>query len=315
MREFVAKCNDQIQHVSLSRHAYSTICSDSVTFLGKINLSGFINRIVRNSIDDPLPPSVVKTAIATKDRISKNIRLNNSVFSDLYPLNGRWFGYKDFKSPGTYINAVLEQYAHKTFFFREKIFYKDTLDTLLAQSSIPEQERRIFKITLSSGAQYDFKFLRVSADYEGLYHYLIGQSAECNTKRFQTASFRLSRISDIRPRGLSHGSGHISRKVQIEIEDEIEMKGVEYLVGRPCSFSIKLSKNGEKLYNSVFHLRPIYERAERDADGTLTINLVATEKQIYDYFFKFGKDAIILYPERVRQLFSDSYKNACQQYQ
>ena len=40
------------QHISLSQYAYSIVRNDSLTFMGTINYSGFINRIVINSMLD-----------------------------------------------------------------------------------------------------------------------------------------------------------------------------------------------------------------------------------------------------------------------
>lgn len=44
------QCPEGRQHISLSNYAYSIIKSDSQTFMGTINYSGFINRIVLNSM-------------------------------------------------------------------------------------------------------------------------------------------------------------------------------------------------------------------------------------------------------------------------
>lgn len=44
------QCPEGRQHISLSNYAYSIVMSDSQTFMGTINYSGFINRIVLNSM-------------------------------------------------------------------------------------------------------------------------------------------------------------------------------------------------------------------------------------------------------------------------
>ena len=44
--------SEQRQHISLSKHAYNTIISDSLNFLGEKNLSGCINRIIENFWED-----------------------------------------------------------------------------------------------------------------------------------------------------------------------------------------------------------------------------------------------------------------------
>lgn len=51
---FFSYRNEQRQHISLSKHAYDTIVSDSVNFLGEKNFSGCINRIIENFWEDSI---------------------------------------------------------------------------------------------------------------------------------------------------------------------------------------------------------------------------------------------------------------------
>ena len=68
------------------------------------------------------------------------------------------------------------------------------------------------------------------------------------------------------------------------------------------------------MYNSIFHLRPIFDSSKRNLDGNLEITITATEKQIRDYFFRFGKDAHIVSPEISRFAFLEEYNKATESY-
>ena len=39
---------EQRQHISLSKYAHDTICNDAIEFMGEVNKSGFINKIIQN---------------------------------------------------------------------------------------------------------------------------------------------------------------------------------------------------------------------------------------------------------------------------
>lgn len=139
-------------------------------------------------------------------------------------------------------------------------------------------------------------------------------SSNKNQKQYQTASIRLSRIKSIDLRGETFGSGRISEADKRKIESEIMVKGVEYLIGDTQQYIIRLTKRGEDMYNSIFHLRPIFDSSKRNLDGNLEITITATEKQIRDYFFRFGKDAHIVSPEISRFAFLEEYNKATESY-
>ena len=63
------QCPEGRQHISLSHYAYSIVRNDALTFMGGINYSGFINRIVLNS----MPNSFEDMALVENERISNEL--------------------------------------------------------------------------------------------------------------------------------------------------------------------------------------------------------------------------------------------------
>jgi hypothetical protein len=45
-------CPNGRQHINLSQYAYDIVRNDALTFLGTLNISGFINKIIENTKDD-----------------------------------------------------------------------------------------------------------------------------------------------------------------------------------------------------------------------------------------------------------------------
>lgn len=63
------QCPEGRQHISLSHYAYSIVRNDSLTFMGVINISGFINRIILNS----MPESFDTLESEENERISNEL--------------------------------------------------------------------------------------------------------------------------------------------------------------------------------------------------------------------------------------------------
>ncbi len=63
------QCPEGRQHISLSHYAYSIVRNDALTFMGTINYSGFINRIVLNSMLE----SFDELSLSEKERISNEL--------------------------------------------------------------------------------------------------------------------------------------------------------------------------------------------------------------------------------------------------
>ena len=247
------------------------------------------------------------------------IRLQNDVYDFLTSAKN------DFVSPegqplssGDFIKAVIEDYAAKPYFDREAIIFNDVLETLQVAVETEIKNRPMMQIALGgsvSTLKFDVKPYKVLPDIGRNYHYLVGFSRPAGSSQgFAPASFRLSRISSALFKPKSYASGRITKAEQRAIELAIGQTGVQYLLGNPQAISIRLTPNGMNLYNVIIHGRPVFSEHLELEDGTHRLLFDCTEKQVADYFFKFGADAIVEKPSKLAEAFRDKYHAAYDSY-
>ena len=344
------------QHINLSQFAYDVIRNDSLNFLGTINMSGFINTIVENSMVESFDDLALTeeerikselSAYSEKDSSARlassekiiqviaaahrnhildtskkypkdqtlKIRLNNKLHNEFYPLNAKWSGYDYKLTPGEYIKSILEEYARKTYYERESIFYKSRLEELTNNVSTVDNNKRILEITMKDNRKALCKLYRLSEEYETHYHYLVGLFLYEEKTEYQIASCRLSRIASIKPRARSLGSGKLTRIEVKRIEERIKESSIPYLIGIPIHFTIKLTATGMILYDYIYSQRPVYDSKKENEDKTYTLEITATERQIQNYFFAFGKEALILSPASTKGWMFNKYHDAITNYE
>lgn len=335
---------DYKQHLNLSTYAFEVIQNDIRSFMEKPSLSGFINKVLEEYIeiaeasisraygkkmDDlsdmlrDIPNSDDKEKIinilSEKYRddlisISNNypreqyvkFRLNKHNFNLLFENDCPEEQYYD--SQGKYIKAIVEEYSRKTPLEREAIFFCDRIAYI--QSCI--DSGNLLRINSRNNWTYEVKPYRIQSDTSALYHYLIGiaSSPADRDKAPKIASFRISFLREISMRPKSYKSGRITNEEKELIEKQVQSKGVQFLLGENQEIRVRLSNKGKKMYDTQLHLRPITSRV--DADGTYVF--FCTPSQIEYYFFKFGSDAEILFPEELRIRFQNKYKDALNKY-
>ncbi len=305
---------EQRQHLNLSQYAFDVVQNDALTFMGKINNSGFVCRILYNCGESYSDGVDIKTKPYGKD-VTLKIRLNNDVIDDYYPADGNWFGSRHRITQGEYIKALIEDYARKPFFDRESIFYKQTINTINTHIDNSDSNKGILPIIYQDGNKYYIKPYRLSYDYEAQYHYVICMSTKDPNDAMRPASFRLTRIKDIKPPVTSYVAGSIKSKEAKELERRIKENGVPYIFGETMDYLVRLTPTGLDMYNSIFHQRPIYQSFEKNEDGFYYLSFHITERQITNYFFQFGKDATILSPETTKLTIRDRLKEALTSYQ
>ena len=260
----------------------------------------------------------IKTSTATYPKdVSLKIRLNNFVYDMLYPtLPLQWSESKHYATQGMYIKALIEEYSRKTFFEREEIFYKETLDVIKDELSKLPSNRRIFSIKYLSFTNninvFTVKLYKLTTQAENGYHYLIGISSNLKyeNSQFKPATFRLSRILDIKPYSLSHGSGKITKNQQAQLEDSIKNKGFQFLLEDSAKIQVQLSPEGLQMYRNILHLRPINLSSYTVENGDTVLTFECTASQIRYYFFQFGSKAKIVYPQTLAKDFEQMYQQA-----
>lgn len=323
---FIPQDTDFKQHVNLSKPAWDCIQEDICNFENmpeKINWTGFINRVLRYYCDEAkasvsnysaltgneMPEAVIKEYIddlTIQKGAYKRLRLNKDVEKMLLASKDSSY-YND--NLGKYIKAVVEEYIRLPFVERERIYHKEILQ--IVEDTI--ETSRMISVSLGS-QKFIMMPYRVMTDKSNMYHYITGyhyreDDQDSFPDNLSITSYRLSNIKEIRV--LRTRKYKLNSRQKEQIESEIKNKEVRFLCETEKTFKVYLTDNGLKNYHYQIYQRPSHHSI--DTDGHI-LEFRCTERQITNYFFKFGQDAIVLEPADLRMRILESYRKAYESY-
>ena len=336
--------------LSLSPEAYSTIISDMDIFQNGRNFDGFINKIIANYKDTAYASiSLAKererekyinwiksvsgnTKISAEDsacldRLIEGYtneltlkmnsfkngellkpRIKNENYDDLNMGTSSFQEEAYYPREGKYIKALLEEYALLPFFEREGVFYKNAIDNINDAIRAGNLIKLKYVNRKQQQTQITVRPYKIASSSLLRYHYLIALPVDEETS-IDILVLRISRISEVKK--LSRTS-HITIQERSHIDELIRTKGIQYMVSQNSDIKVALTEQGYKLYKSILYLRP---NAKIDKEGDKWIlTLSCAEEQVKNYFFQFGKEALVLYPESLKQWFLDKYADAAKKY-
>ena len=235
---------------------------------------------------------------------SLTFRLNNDNFNYLTD-NTRCDENSYYTSMSAYIKAVLEEYARLPYLNREALQYKKQFDIII--SAIRNVHR--LQITMYSGKSYTIYPYEIKTDVYETAHYLVGYSVTPEATEKTPCALRISNIKEVKD---SRSRGKLTTEEKKKLEQRLETHGVQFLTSPADGpIKIRLTPHGEQIYHSSPHLRPRY-------DAQLSNNDIyvfhCTEVQAKYYFVKFGKDAEVLEPKKLRDKFKAIYAKAYKVY-
>lgn len=213
---------------------------------------------------------------------------------------------------GWFLKAVFEAYAGMSFAQREEIYYQSMMRVI--NSSI--LNRHILKLELhpsdTNGRSKTVycKPYCLAQDIGKHYHYLAGYATEdrSNSASWKLASFRMGEIRSAREQ---KDSGILTQEKRAAIQKAIEDIGVQFLYESEATLvKVRFTEAGERLYKRILEQRPLYK--EKTTDRVYTFLCPYYQARIY--FFKFGKDALVLEPPELAKELRDSYAAAAEQY-
>ena len=228
---------------------------------------------------------------------------------------------KYYKRPGQYLTAIVEEYVHKPYLERERIFCADLIQEI--DSCI--RKKKSLNVTTTSLKHYYMFPLRIETDPMSMYHYVIGYSVpkesvpdyaseEEKEKIFlsnkKACAFRLSNISVVEDTPLNNCT--LTKTDISELNKKVKQQGIQFLLSSPDRIRVKLSEEGVQQYSQNFHLRPQYTYIIEEENIYI---FDCPADQIKFYFFKFGEKAEILDPPELRAYFQNEYQKAFMQYQ
>lgn len=215
---------------------------------------------------------------------------------------------------GRYVKAVIEEYSELPYVERERIWYKDFLDTIaLAVAKKKALKLVLHSVSRSEGADKNnivyLKPLGYRQDTEFLYNYVVGMTASGTDGPWTPGAIRLTSVKDYKR--LEQAS-FISKTETKNLEEAIQKNGVQYLSDNHTTQKIvvEFTPRGERLYRQLRHLRPMYTAKS----APLVYEFDCTLFQAETYFFKFGHDVKILEPEILAEKFYRRYCAAAAAY-
>lgn len=233
---------------------------------------------------------------------------------DNYAFREQWLDSPDAQYYGgrfsRYLRAVLQEYAAKTVYQREEVYFAEQLR--LIQTSAANGE--LLRIRLKKGSEFDVRPYGVLSDRQETYHYLVGIACPPNDRAAERITcFRLSNLAKLRPS--AKRSGRLTKEESNEIETRIRDVGVQFLTQQQGKICIRLTEDGRRSYERQLHLRPAGKK-KPVSDGAYCweYTFSCTEFQAEAYFLKFCGDAKVVAPRSLQKLFADKYRSGLNAY-
>lgn len=198
---------------------------------------------------------------------------------------------------GKYLRTLIEEYAFLPPAMREQIYYVSWFENI---NDAINQNKQI-KIKTENGNKWIYvKPYKIVLDGSARYHYLIGYTI-FDDKTEHSGAYRIMNLKDVQKPRLSRKAFSNKQQEKIykaNLENELRIKGAQFMAGDSVEVQVMLTNIGQKLYNSILHLRPAYVTVEKKTTGYIyTFN--CTERQIEYYFFNFGSEAKIIKPQQL----------------
>lgn len=340
---------DHKQHLNLSTHAYHVIYHDMFTFMHSDSLSGFVNAIfsryyeyadasislaisrkeeefkqilkgcsdeIINALVENEKQKFLKKVASYGSGCMMKIRLNNENFAFLYsdeqedPEAFHFPEDRYYKNVGQYVKAVLEEYAEKSFFEREEIYFREMLQTIEHCT----QTGTLLRLEFQNG-MFDMKPYGIHSDQEQEYHFLAGISCPKGEPASgeRITSVRLSQILSVQTR--SYRSGRLTNEQKKQIQHLIRTAGIQFLNQDPAEeIVVYMTKEGARKYRKMLHLRPLLVKKEDFEDHSI-YHFYCTQLQARFYLFRLGGDTYVLKPESLREALRERYLAAAEMYE
>lgn len=283
-------------------------------------LGGVVSPAARDAVLDRLMEAYAGE-LAEKAMSNGAVAQQKEVFKfrldrDNYAFREQWLDSPDAQYYGgrfsRYLRAVLEEYAAKTVYQREAIYFDPQMRLIQASAANGE----LLRIRLKKGSSFEVRPYGVLGDRQETYHYLVGLSRPDGTREPEKEyNFRLSNI--VKLDVSFRRSGHLTKEERTDIESSIRGKGVQFLVQQRETIRIRLTEKGRQDYGRQLHLRPAARKRAEVDDGLYRweYTFYCTEFQAKAYFLKFCGDAKVVAPQSLRRLFADEYRSGLNAYQ
>ena len=298
--------------ISLRLKEYRNELTSHLKGTNNKNETELIDRIIEAKAKQLIDEYAKRSPSDVNWQITLNKKVKRLLTEDSYSAEEKYYGQK----PGHYVRALLEEYARKPYYSRERIVFKEIIDN----ANFAIDSCYLLNITNVNGHQYWIKPHSIKTDPLSMFHYLVGlkmdsigspvNKSKANSSN-NVISFRISRLISAEPQYLS--SGKLSKAELSTINHELETKSIQFVSSEKQSIKVWLSDDGIKQYESHVHLRPPVKCTDQANEHIYYFE--CTETQILFYFCFFVSEALILDPPELADRFKEKYKEAYEAYE
>ncbi len=253
--------------------------------------------------------NINETRTHRRGNVGYYIRISNSV--------RRWLESPDntenayYSSLESYINQSIEEYATKDYYSRERII----LDKKISEYEAYIRDKVWIDIYRNDSLPA-FKVYpcRIMPDKFHTHVYLACYALS-EDMSLSPMTFRLSALPP--ETRISYGCDvQISNDDLKKLEDLINERGIQFLSENAIDITVRLTPAGQKAYARTARLRPDPISEEPPGDnGDKILKFHCTLSQARYYFASFGKEAEIMSPAGLREIFRLLYQEAIKNYQ
>ena len=227
-----------------------------------------------------------------KDKKKISIRINKNDFNfDSIIFNSKI-------DVSAFINMLVVSYLGKPQQIREKILFKDTINSIEKVISNNKSVEIKYKTSSSNKIKrVTITPYKICVSPEGLFNYLLYQ--ETKNEELTARSIHLYNIIDI--------SSPIQ---QIEIDEKIinnfkkmELNGIQFSINDDIKYKVFLTEEGKNMFNYSYLERPHKLSESNEKENVFYFN--CSELQLFRYFAPFLNNAIILEPLDAKEKFKE----------
>lgn len=207
-----------------------------------------------------------------------------------------------------YLANIIYSYLGEPQYEREKIIYRDIIDTINKAIRNKQSIRIMTKSDKKSRVQ-SISPKENCTSQEGLYNYLLYQGYSDKTKKYYASTIHIYNILSVHL-----DIDYIAFQSDIEEQfNKMKQNGVQFSINGDTVYKVKLTKNGKFLFKSRYLERPV-PLPESDED-TGIYYFDCSKMQFKSYFAPFHKDVIVLEPKEMIDEIIQEYEEAMHSYQ
>ena len=315
--------------LNLSLYADNILHFDKGIFMNDSNQPGrFINKVLSNYWQESKAVKPTGNFNYQGD-VKLRVRLNQELYfawGEMLerPYNKnilKFYSYDNEFSPAKLVAAILEEYAQLPFVTRERIFYKEVYKTL-SRAIVDNNSKKnnVVVCKMVSGKMIKIYPVRICMDEWSTHNYLTGLVLDNKSGELVPTSMRLSKIeSIIETNDVSDEKGifgDVGDKHIISHNEALKKYGVMFLnpQSKTVEAKIRFTESGKNNYNVMSFMRPPYVKLQKCSNGGYDMIFNCTERQIMNYFRKFGNEIEVLEPRELREEFKSFFAEAHEMY-